>query len=186
MNGKDLTEALSFIDESYIAEAETAGKVRRIRWQPMAALAACLALVLIGYRNLPMLTGKNAMQMAVYESASSDTAAVNGMLQAEEKRSAITEEAEMDTAMMPMMISAWTEMSVKFQSFEDDVAVCVVTDPGTSGLEVGTEVRIRAELPMEKYEGTVSYAESPVFRILYEPEEMQDGVIIPVSVTEEE
>ena len=38
MNGQDLLEAMSFIDESYIHQMETVQKPRRkvLRWQPVA------------------------------------------------------------------------------------------------------------------------------------------------------
>lgn len=190
MNGQDLLEALNCVDDEYILEAEVLPKVRRFRWQPIAAMAACLALVLIGYRSLPLLMGQQAkIEMAVSETSAASGAVANDFVGFAAKRSdedAVAEEAEVGMDMIPMMISAWSEMSVKFLRYEDGVAVCIVTDPGTSGLEVGAEVRLQAELPMEAYDDTASYAESPVFSVLYTPEETQDGIIIPVSVTEEE
>lgn len=42
MNGKQMLEAMSFVDEKYIEDAEAAPKRNRIHWQGFAA-AACLA-----------------------------------------------------------------------------------------------------------------------------------------------
>ena len=44
MNGKEMLEAMSFVDEKYIEDAEIIPK-RRPHWQPIAAAAACLVLV---------------------------------------------------------------------------------------------------------------------------------------------
>ena len=45
MNGKDLFEGMSHIDERYIEEAETSA-FPRLHWTQAAALAACLCLIL--------------------------------------------------------------------------------------------------------------------------------------------
>ena len=46
MNGKDLIESMTHIDEKYIAEAEETP--RRRHWPEILVSAACLALVLVG------------------------------------------------------------------------------------------------------------------------------------------
>ena len=55
MNGRELVEAMSHVDEKYISEAEEAPHRRR-HWQELAITAACLALVLVGslLAGLPM------------------------------------------------------------------------------------------------------------------------------------
>ena len=49
MNGKDLFVGLGFIDERYVAEAESCGLPRSMAspWLRIASLAACLCLVLL-------------------------------------------------------------------------------------------------------------------------------------------
>ena len=47
MNGKEMLESMSYVNEKYIADAEVRPK-GRLHWQPVAAAAACLALVLVG------------------------------------------------------------------------------------------------------------------------------------------
>ena len=51
MNGKQMLEAMSFVDEKYIEDAEAAPKRNRIHWQGFAA-AACLTVVLAGVWSL--------------------------------------------------------------------------------------------------------------------------------------
>lgn len=53
MTGKDIVEALSFVDEKYIEEAEN-GKYRKGNpTRYLLPLAACLGLILLGLRFLP-------------------------------------------------------------------------------------------------------------------------------------
>ena len=47
MNGKDLFEGMSYVDERFIDEAETRS-YPRTHWLKAAALAACLCLILFG------------------------------------------------------------------------------------------------------------------------------------------
>ena len=56
MNGKDLFEAMSHVDERYIDEAESKMIPKTIPWIKLASMAACLCLVLFGvYQMLPMM-----------------------------------------------------------------------------------------------------------------------------------
>ena len=63
MNGKDLFEAISHIDERYIEEAETKAFPRKY-WTNAAALAACLCLILFSLYSLrdPVATEGSAAQ----------------------------------------------------------------------------------------------------------------------------
>ena len=47
MTGQELFHALSFVDERYIAEAESAS-FRKIPWMKVLSVAACLCIVLAG------------------------------------------------------------------------------------------------------------------------------------------
>ena len=56
MNGKDLFEAMSHVDERYVDEAESKMIPKTIPWLKLASMAACLCLVLFGvYQMLPMM-----------------------------------------------------------------------------------------------------------------------------------
>lgn len=48
MNGKDLMEGLSHLDEAYIAQAASAERRRSVRFFPYAMAAACLCLLCVG------------------------------------------------------------------------------------------------------------------------------------------
>lgn len=61
MNGRDLLEAMSFLDEELIAQAEP--KPRSFRWQWAAALAACFCAVLLGSLCLNTLQGTKSDHM---------------------------------------------------------------------------------------------------------------------------
>ena len=63
MNGKDLFEGISHIDERYIEEAETKAFPRKY-WTNAAALAACLCIILFSLYSLwnPIATEGNIAQ----------------------------------------------------------------------------------------------------------------------------
>ena len=55
MNGKELLEAMSFIDEELLAEAEAPR--RRIAWRSWGTLAACLSIIVLGTISFRLLSG---------------------------------------------------------------------------------------------------------------------------------
>lgn len=63
MNGKDLFEGMSYVDERYIEEAESRA-YPRTHWIKAAALAACLCLILFSLYSLrdPVATEGSAAQ----------------------------------------------------------------------------------------------------------------------------
>ena len=56
MTGQELFHALSFVDERYIAEAETAQLGAQIPWVKVLSVAACLCILLAGAFALNSLT----------------------------------------------------------------------------------------------------------------------------------
>ena len=60
MNGKDLFEAMSHVDEKFVHEAEnsTIRKRNVVLWMKWAAAAACLCLLLLGAYNLYGIAGQ--------------------------------------------------------------------------------------------------------------------------------
>lgn len=125
MNGKEMLEAMSFVDEKYIKDADAAPQWRRIHWQGFAVAAACLAVVLVGVWNLniqketPELTAAPENQIAAY---SADQ--------------------------MPMMRAAVEksvfipEMTVQVLSQEGNTLRCRVEEPGTGSFEAGQEITV--------------------------------------------
>lgn len=137
MNGNDLLEAMSFLDEQYIDEAEAEPKKRRLYWQPaLAAAAACLALVLAGvWKTLPQQQEAPAVGASLYRVQETE-AAVSGARAMEEPA------ANQADAAAPMMASVFARMTVQVVEQTEDAYVCIVTDPGTSGYEAQQQVTI--------------------------------------------
>lgn len=139
MNGNDLLEAMSFLDDQYIDEAEAEPKKRRLYWQPaFAAAAACLALVLAGvWKTLPQQQEAPAVGASLYRVQETE-AAVSGARAMEEPAANQADAA----AAAPMMASVFARMTVQVVEQTEDAFVCIVTDPGTSGYEIRQQVTI--------------------------------------------
>ena len=61
MTGQELFHALSFVDERFIAEAETAS-FRKIPWMKVFSVAACLCILLTGLYAYRLLQPKGSME----------------------------------------------------------------------------------------------------------------------------
>lgn len=161
MNGKEMLESMSYVDEKYIADAEVRPK-GRLHWQPVAAAAACLALVLVGVglmapgRETPMeLAAGPGQAVAQLEEA----AAVSG-----------------DTADqgMPLMAAApksvaLPDMTVTVVAREGSTLRCTVEVSGDGAFQPGQEITVL--LPQEDAE-----ALPPRLHIFYTPAEAADTV----------
>ena len=77
MNGKELLEAMSFIDEELLAEAET--PARRNGWRRWAAVAACLCILILGAFSFRQLSGGPTEGIA--DGAAPETALAAGAAQ---------------------------------------------------------------------------------------------------------
>lgn len=148
MNGNDLLEAMSFLDEEYIEEAEAEPKKRRLYWRPVTgtvAAAACLALVLAGVWR--------TTQQKQFEEASMVNAAVYQMETEADAAPKIgvrsTEESTADQAVgaAPMMVSVFSQMTVQVVEQTEEGLLCIVTDPGTSDFQAEQQVTIALPQP---------------------------------------
>ena len=159
MNGKEILESMSYVDEKYIADAEVRPK-GRLHWQPVAA-AACLALVLVGVglmapgREAPMELAAGPRQAA----AQLEEAAVSG-----------------DTADqgMPLMAAApksvaLPDMTVTVVAREGSTLHCTVEASGDGAFQPGQEITVL--LPQEDVEALPSR-----LHIFYTPAEAADTV----------
>lgn len=180
MNGQDLLEAMSFIDESYIHQMETVQKPRRkvLRWQPVAAMAACLALAMTGLwlysptKSMPD-TAMPEMQVATV----SETVAMNRMLQEPQVMAAMIVEDDLATG-----AAACLEMTVWLEPQADGTLLCTVVESGTASYEVGTSLHIiLPEDAGDTAEGT--------YIVRFQPNEMSDTVqaqeLLPMDVDNE-
>lgn len=127
MNGKEMLEAMSFVDEKYIEDAEAAPKRRRIHWQGFAAAAACLAVVLVGVWSLN--SQKETAEMTAAQDA--EIAAYG----ADTELSAMMSGAVSKRIFVP-------EMTVLVVEQEGNALRCQVEEPGTGSLEAGQEITV--------------------------------------------
>ena len=126
MNGKQMLEAMSFVDEKYIEDAEAAPKRNRIHWQGFAA-AACLAVVLAGVWSL-----NSQKETAELTAAQDAEIAAYG---ADTELSAMMSGAVSKSIFVP-------EMTVLVVKQEGNALRCQVEEPGTGSLEAGQEITV--------------------------------------------
>ena len=127
MNGKQMLEAMSFVDEKYIEDAEAAPKRNRIHWQGFAAAAACLAVVLVGVWSLN--SQKETAELAAAQDA--EIAAFG----ADTELSAMMSGAVSKRIFVP-------EMTVLVVEQVGNTLRCQVEEPGTGSLEAGQEITV--------------------------------------------
>lgn len=161
MNGKEMLESMSYVDEKYIADAEIRPK-GRLHWQPVAAAAACLALVLVGVglmapgRETPMELAAGPRQaVAQLEEA----AAVSG---------------DIADQGMPLMAAApksvaLPDMTVTVVAREGSTLRCTVEVSGDGAFQPGQEITVL--LPQEDVETLPTR-----LHIFYTPAEAADTV----------
>lgn len=160
MNGKEMLESMSYVDEKYIADAEVRPK-GRLHWQPVAAAAACLALVLVGVglmapgRETPMELAAGPRQAV----AQLEEAAVSG--------------GTADQGMPQMAAAAKSvalpDMTVTVVAREGSTLHCTVEVSGDGAFQPGQEITVL--LPQEDAEALPSR-----LHIFYTPAEAADTV----------
>ena len=74
MTGTKLLEALSFVDEKYIQEAESA-QLRKIPWMKVLSVAACLCILIVGAFALENMGHKGVTEEAAAPEAPAETLA---------------------------------------------------------------------------------------------------------------
>lgn len=75
MTGQELLQALSFVDERYIAEAETVKVGRKIPWMKVLSVAACLCILFVGAFALENMGRKGVTEEAAAPAAPAETLA---------------------------------------------------------------------------------------------------------------
>ncbi len=123
MNGKEMLESMSYVDEKYIEDAEIIPK-RRLHWQPVAAAAACLALVLVGvWQAAPAKDAAPEMaEAAVYSGGTDELMPMVG--------------AAVSKSIIP------PEMTVTVVEQDGVTLRCTVNNPGTGSFEIGQEITV--------------------------------------------
>lgn len=176
MNGKDLMESMGYVDEKYIADAETPPARRRLHWQPMIAAAACLVLVLTGvWQFLPRQQAEDAAPMvsaALYQKEAAAGGTARTVEDAVEEAAAEATAADQDTGAVAMMVSALAEMTVRVVERGEDALVCLVTDPGTSDYQVNDQVKIALPDANSQAEAEQADAgEGTLYRVSFLPDQ---------------
>lgn len=158
MNGQELMEALSYVDEEYVAAADKR-PVRRIHWQPFAAAAACLILVLAGvWQYLPQPQTKEAAQ---------EDAAPMVMASGSARSS---QEMDAGNGAAVMMASPFVQMTVQVLEWTEEGACCQVVDPMNTGYEAGQELTVVLPEATEAYlpsPASPDSADAPVYRVSF-------------------
>ena len=133
MNGKEMLESLNYVDEKYIEDAESIPKRRRVRWQPLVAAAACLALVLAAGAWRLTVT-KEAAQMeeaAVYSGSAADVPMVMAAKGARAPEMTVT-----------VLEQAAANDAGETADTAGVILRCTVDDPGDSGFAPGQEITV--------------------------------------------
>lgn len=198
MNGKDLIESMTHVDEKYIAEAEEAPRRRR-HWPGALVSAACLALVLVGAWQLwPEQLDKGQAALTNDTAMAAQSAGTGAPLM----ETAAQDEA-FPAAARFKMAPAPVQMTVRVVEQAEGRLSCVVIDPGTSDFQ--PEDRVEIALPetaeaidvIEEEETTdqsaaapaansanapSTEAMSPVYEVCFLPDQ-DDGIITPTQWT---
>lgn len=161
MNGKEMLESMSYVDEKYIADAEVRPK-GRLHWQPVAAAAACLALVLVGVGL--MAPGREAPM----ELAAGPRQAVAQLEEAAAVSGDIADQGMPLMAAAPKSV-ALPEMTVTVVAREGGTLRCTVEVSGDGTFQPGQEITVL--LPQEDVEALPSR-----LHIFYTPAEAADTV----------
>lgn len=83
MTGTQLFEALSFVDEKYIQEAETANLHRNTPWMKVLSVAACLCILITGVYAYSRMQSKGEMEGIKEEPAAAPEAVMEEAAPAE-------------------------------------------------------------------------------------------------------
>ena len=161
MNGKEMLESMSYVDEKYIADAEVRPK-GRLHWQPVAAAAACLALVLVGVGL--MAPGREAPM----ELAAGPRQAVAQLEEAAAVSGDIADQGMPLMAAAPKSV-ALPDMTVTVVAREGSTLHCTVEASGDGAFQPGQEITVL--LPQEDVEALPSR-----LHIFYTPAEAADTV----------
>lgn len=198
MNGKDLIESMTHVDEKYIAEAEEAPRRRR-HWPGALVSAACLALVLVGAWQLwPEQLDKGQAALTNDTAMAAQSAGTAAPLM----ETAAQDEAFPAAARFKMAPTP-VQMTVRVVEQAEGRLSCVVIDPGTSDFQ--PEDRVEIALPetaeaidvIEEEETTDQSAAAPaansanapsteamslVYEVCFLPDQ-DDGIITPTQWT---
>lgn len=174
MNGKDILEAMSYVDERYVDEADQKPAARRIRWVPYAAAVACLGLVLFGVRQL-----SRPLAAVKYTAITEEAAEAEQQEELSVQKVSGTALDEV-SGNRSMDIALPLQMTVKaLRRTEHGNWICEVTDPGTGSYALSQEIEIA---PPAEGEMPTIQGENVCLEVTYFPDDNSE-ILHPVSVT---
>lgn len=157
MTGLELLEGLSFVDERFIAEADTAKLGRNVPWMKLLSVAACLCILIVGAFALENFGHKGAME-SITEEAAPEAAAPQAETQAaveeatpmEPECAAPVQETAAEESLTEDVTGATDELqhipcaTLRILSVEDDHWVAVVEEISDepSAFAVGMQVTV--------------------------------------------
>ena len=103
MTGQDLLNGLSFVDERFIEEAETAVSYKKVPWMKVLSVAACLCILIVGAFALESIGYKGAREEAA-PAAAAPEAMQESVLEAAPAEECATENLTKDTPIPPYAV----------------------------------------------------------------------------------
>lgn len=140
MTGLELLEGLSFVDEKFIAEADTAKLGRNVPWMKVLSVAACLCILIVGVFALENFGHKGAMKEAAAPAAPAATQAAASLAPAEGEIPESAEEPSLTDELQHIPYAklrvvkmledgSFEAVAEATQPMEMDTLVTVVVDP---------------------------------------------------------
>lgn len=169
MNGDKLLEAMSFVDEKYIAEAETKVIRRKNYWAPLAAAAACFCLILYGWNAVkPPVTEE--MPKAAMSNAAPE---MNRSLMMDESNTIISIVPTLASDMeLEVACAKLPQFTVRVTAVQDSTFTAMILE-GTEEIERTFTLPENTPLP-EVGSGLI---------VTYLPETMEEEIITVTEIT---
>lgn len=154
MTGTELFEALSFVDEKFIQEAETANLGRNTPWMKVLSVVACLCILITGVYAYSQMQSKGAMESmieaaateaAVEEVAPAEAPAATEAAAAPKQESAAEEPAAeegISAATGELEQISYVQLRILGQTDSGFAAVVEAVSDEPTSLEVGMELTI--------------------------------------------
>lgn len=177
MNGRDLLEAMSFVEDEYVEEAESEALTKTVRegWRRWVSAAACLCMVIgaaFAYRWADPVVREESMgaEGAVEQKEDVVQGHSDEVLEETQAGSADPwEEAAEESMEVPYVM-----IQVESQT-EDEIVGTVTVVCNLEGIEVGDKVRVPASVTMEQ-EYDMNLAKSPYGYFVSE-----DGLMLQIT-----
>lgn len=172
MTGLELLEGLSYVDERFIAEADTAKFQKNVPWMKILSLAACLCILIAGAFALENIGHKGIME----EEAAAPAAPAETMAQAPAESACeeaaplmpadgITEESAEEKPITTDELHNIPFATLRIVSVADDHWIAVVEELSDEPVELEVGMQVKVVIDANKVPG--------------EDGEMYGGILLP-------